>query len=232
MGSTSSAVFFAFIIAGLCSCGEDNASYEKIRKLETDVIQNQIDEKSWESLLGFARGGRYWDRIYALGAIQNLAPGLNGERQSEAIDIFRKGLLDSDQIVRCACVQGIQEMGADASHASVHELVAIVRKGNEDDVTWFSAEALGEVTNPDDKQKVFEVLLEAAKKPSANPGIRGEPQLKLFALDAAEKLATGGGIEYPLQHLETLNREGDEDVRMRVKKIIARVSESPERVGP
>ena len=205
----------------------DNPYYWRTKGLADMYRANPSDRSSLDKLIKYAQHSTYWNRIYAYGYLAQLAEENTGNSQAELISIFDKALLDKDQTIQKAAVEGIRNIGSKAVNQSVENLLLIVRKRSEDDVGWLSVRALGEVNDP---RKVKEILAELFKLADTLPpaGTPPEaPQLRYEALDAISELSRKNGLD-AVPGLEALLNRSQTPYKRQVAETILRLNPNDE----
>jgi HEAT repeat protein len=137
--------------------------------------------------------GQYWDRYYALVFLGRIAEQRGGSMREEIVPTLIVALKDTEGTIRRVAASAIREIGSEAADKAIPELLAIVERGEEDDVTWFAAAALGKVTDKQSLPRVVAILGLALKRPGVMQD--GGPQLREYALASMESI---GRIERTL----------------------------------
>jgi len=202
---------FLSLIA-LAACKSEDDYHEKMRLISKSIEDHPQRSEDWLRLIEYSKSNDLWERIYAYQFLVALAPNQIGSRRVELIAIFKRGLLDADYGVKKLAAQGTQAIGPEGVNSNFLELLSILKPKNEDDLTWLTAESLGETNDPDKAALAFDALMDAARKPNFNYP-REAPQLKIIALKAALKLARNGLIEDTASYFSDQMTESDPMIR-------------------
>lgn len=230
----------AFVASGLllvlgcllAGCKNDtHYYYERMKALEQKIKENPSDEKPWTELKDYTRSSDFWNRSYAYESMVVLAMAHVPQHEAELIKILRSGLNNDEtdpdkyEIIKSTCASGIGQAGGVYVRESLPELIAIVQAGIECDYTWYSAEALGQLDDPVNAERVFNILLTAAGKPVPAGTEDGAPLLRDDALNAAAEIAKRNAIKDSIPKFEELALKVDPKFRERVLDQIAYLKE-------
>lgn len=208
------------------SCRKDdtyqNAHFDRMHALADQFRTNPSDQTPLLKLKQFAAGSGYWDKVYAYSSLEMLAFDNVGGCRTEIIPLLGTALKDSDQAIRRDAVSAISQIGAVAVESNFPLLLKIVRDAKEEDVTWFSAEALGKLDNREKAPEALAVLLKAAKTPPPAGTQDEAPQLREFAFGAIAQLARINGLNVILQ-LEQVMDSTPGSYKQRVAKFILEI---------
>jgi hypothetical protein len=221
-----SLLLIGFLIMTAAGCGRKdgayNPYYDRMKKLAEEAKANPSDRHALDKLKRYADGSDYWDRSYACGSLAELAIQNVGGYRAELIPIFDKLLKDPDPELRRRGAETILSIGPAAVDKTVTSLVAIVQRGTEDDVTWFSTQALGQLENREKAQQVLPILLKAAGTPPPNTTPDSAPQIRYCALDAITQLAAKNKLDV-LSQLRKLLNSSSGPFKERVTKAILKL---------
>ena len=196
----------SIIILSALGCGNGTGSnpyHERMKKLSEQVKANPSDKTALNKLKSYTRSWDYWNRSYAYGYLAELAEQNVGGCQAELIPLFGKLLEDSNQELRRRGAETILDIGSPAVDKTLPALLKLLRKGEEDDVTWFSTEALGKLENPEQARDIMPDLLKAASSRPPAGTQDSAPQVRYYALDSIKELATKNKLNVvpQLEHL-------------------------------
>jgi len=198
---------FSLVVIG---CGNENGVgnpyYDRIGKLANEAKENPDDKTALRKLEKYTSDPDYWNRFYAYGSLGELASQNTGGCQAELIPYFDNALKDSDGAIRRAGAEAILDIGSPAVETNLSTLLNIVQQGREDDVTWYAAEALGQLKDQEKVQVVLAVLLKAANKPPAEGTPDEAPQVRYYALGSIKELAKMNKVN-AIPDLETILKE-------------------------
>ena len=215
-------IYMLLISFCLAGCKKENGLYnpylDRMRKFQKESEANPNDHTALHKLEKYTTDSDYWNRYYAFSCLGELAKENTGNCRQEVLPYFDKMLKDSDG--------GIRRMGAEKlldMPSSVGELLPtllnIVKLGKEDDVTCFSAEALGKLEDPKLISQAFPVLFEAAKKSPPEGTPDEAPQVRYYVLDSITELAKKDNVN-AVPQLEQLLSKSQSPYKVRVAKSI------------
>lgn len=208
------------------SCRKDdtyqNPHYDRMHALADQFRSNPSDQTPLLKLKQFAAGSDYWDKVYAYSSLEMLAFDNVGGCRTEIIPLLGTALKDADHAIRRDAVSAIRQIGAVAVESTLPLLLEIVRDAKEDDVTWFSAEALGKLDNREKAPEVLAVLLNAASTPPPDSTQDEAPQVRGFALEAIAHLAKVNNLEIITQLEQVMNSTAG-SYKQRIAKFILRL---------
>lgn len=196
-----------------------NMYYDKTQELTIQFESNPADKSALIKLEDYSRHSSYWYRSYAYGSLGELALKNVGNCRAELIPYFDNALRDSDYGVRQSGVDAILDIGSPAVEGSLPELIGIAEQGKEDDITWTALEALGELKNQKEAQKLLPLLLKTALKlpPDGTPD--EAPQVRYEALDAIGELAENNSLNC-ISELEDVMNKSNSSYKGRVAKVV------------
>src|SRR5882724_7668529 len=159
------------VVAGLfllavqtgCSVGNDYATHMK--ELADHARSSSPDAPAaLETLLSFSRSADYWERYYGIVYLGQVAMAENDEKRRRIAPVLIKALSDKAQAIQREAVSSIRDMGSEVVDQAVPELTQFVKSGDERDVSWFAAAALGESRNIKNRTEVVSTLMDALDK--------------------------------------------------------------------
>lgn len=219
-------LFLIGYLMAATGCGREdeayNPSYDRMKKLAEEAKANPSDRHALDKLKGYADDSDYWNRSYACGSLAELAIHNVGGYRAELIPIFDKLLKDPDPELRRRGAETILSIGPAAVDKTVTSLETIVQRGMEDDVTWFSTQALGQLENPEKVRQVLPILLKAAGTPPPVTTPDSGPQIRYYALDSIIQLASKNKLDVLSQLRELLNSSSG-TYKERVTKAISKL---------
>ncbi len=218
------------ILVTVSACNANNEYYARMKGLAENVRGDPGDDESWNQLVAYATSSDRWNREYAHQFLMSLIgdPSINDARKKQLIHLFREGLSAQDHSIRRHCADAIQRIGSEAVNESAKDLIKIVMEGKNDDVSWFSAQALGNIGGGPVAEKAFSALLATIGDPPPPETPKGAPQLRRYALDAAQKIAINGYVKDPVERLKKLLNEEDSVFASRIKESIKEIRKSNE----
>ncbi len=197
---------------------------DRIEKLAAEVRANPSKRAPLEELKKHTTDSDFWNRYDAFNFLGELAKENVGNYRGELLPYFNQMLTNSDGYIRRMGIEKLLDMPLEISEF-LPTLVGIVQQGKEDDVTWFSTEALGKLQDSKLANEVFPVLLKAVKKlpPEGTPD--GAPQLRYCALDSIEELAQKKQID-AIPELQKVLEISKPPLREHVAQTISEIEES------
>lgn len=230
MKSIHKLMFIGCLLAAAVGCGQEGGSlnpyYDRMKKLAEEAKANPGDRTALDKLKRYATADSdYWNRSYAYGSLGELAAKNVGGYQSELIPLFDKLLKDSDPGLRRRGAETILSIGPNAVSETLPSLISIVQQGKEDDVTWFSARALGMLETRKEALESLPVLLRAAGTPPPAGTQDSAPQVRYYALNSIKELATRNKLDV-IPQLEELLSASVAPYKERVAKTILKLDSS------
>jgi hypothetical protein len=225
-------IYLLLIVSCLAfvGCKKENGFYnpylDRMQKLENEARANPSDKAALKKLESQTTDSDYWNRVYAYSCLGELAKDNVGNYRDEILPYFDKMLKDSDGGIRRIGAEKLLDMPS-AIDKLLPTLLNIVQQGKEDDVTWFSTEALGKLENQKESQAVMPILLKAANKlpPEGTPD--EAPQVRYEALDSIIELAKKNSLD-AIPDLEKLLDESKSPYKERVAKTILELNPTNE----
>ncbi len=222
---------FCLVICCMIVLGCDKADpyqnpyYNRMKKLADQVEADPKDKTALRRLENYTKSWNEWNRFYAFGNIYILAEKNIGGCRDELIPYIDNALKDQDQATRREAASAICEIGGTTVEQTFPTLVQIIQKYQEYDDVWFSIMAVGQLRNRDASAKVLPILFKAAQT-SPPKGTQDEaPQMRYYALESIEKLATNNGLNV-IGNLEKLMNESSLPYKNRVAKVISELDSS------
>lgn len=197
---------------------DSNPYYERMKHLADEMRANPNDKAALRTLEKHTTDWDYWNRYYAYSFLAQLAIQNIGDCQSEVIPFYDKMLKDSDQGIRRLGAETILDMPV-AIDKMLPTLLTIIKQGKEDDVTWFSTQAVGKIESTQKAKEIIPTLLKAASTPPPEGTQEEAPQVRYYALDSIEELAKRNNLNVVPQ-LEDLLNESSPPYKRRVAKTI------------
>lgn len=198
-----------------------------MKALADDVLsRTPRSEGALDRLLEHSRSKDYWDHYYAITFLGQVATGSSGTQRDRIIPVLVTALTDEDQAIRRSAVIAIRDIGANAVDTAIPQLIRIVKSGDEIDVSWFAAEALGKTADRRVRENVVRALFEALDRKPASNIPPDAPQIRYYALSAIEELGRSNpsGI---LSELEKRSATQDVALRKKLAEAIARLKLVP-----
>jgi HEAT repeat protein len=177
-----------FLATGSTGCFGENEYADRMNELANRARSSSSDgSAALSKLIDFSRSNDYWSRYYALVYLGQVATGGRIEARNRAIPVVVGALDDKDHAIQRAAVSSIRDVGAEAVDRAILQLVRFVDGGEERDVSWYAAEALGKSRDERYREQVIYTLVSALDKspPQLPPSA---PQLRYAALSSLIEL--------------------------------------------
>ena len=182
------------VIASLLGCRWRNDYSEKMKTLADRVLSSASDAPAaLDELVRSSESKDHWQRYYALVYLGQIAQQNGSDLKPRILPIIIRALGDDQQATRRDMVCVIRDIGPSAVDQAIPELIQIVKKGEEIDVAWFAAEALGKVESSSYREEVIGALLNALDRPIPSTLDPSAPQLRFYALGSLSEI----GRKYP-----------------------------------
>ena len=198
--------------------GYHNPYLDRMKKLADEARANPSNKTALEKLKAHTTDSDNWDQYYAFSFLGELAKENVGNYREELLPYFDKMLKNSDQSIRRMGVEKLLDMPAEIDKF-LPTLLNIVQQGKEDDVTWFSTEALGKLENPKLIDEALPVLLKALKTPPPEGTPDEAPQVRYDALDSIKELAQKTKIDV-VPELQKISQASKSPFKERVAETI------------
>ena len=212
------------ILLSACGCGWRNAHADRMKELAQEVRSSstKVSAVALSKLLDYSRGDNYWDKYYALVHLGEIARDNENGQRKQIIPVLIGALDDKDQAVRRDMVGVIRDIGSEAVDQALPSLLGFVKGGEENDVAWFAAEALGKSKDESHRAEIIGVLLGALDKQPRENLPDEAPQIRYYALSSLVEI---GSQEPAVMALELKKRiaSTDRNLSMRVAKAVARL---------
>lgn len=206
-----------------------NSYYEKYLELY-EVAKSNQDSSAVQNIIKGTRSRDFWDRYYGYGFLGDLALSSDLEfypnGRAEVVDILVGGLDDEPEIQRII-IEHLIRLGEEGVRPAFDHLVAFVGECREDDVGWFSAEALAVTVSRKHTVQAIEALGNALKcKPLEEQMVPGAPQLRRYAMDSLLVLAADDSVLVEEKCREARAEIEDADFLSEIEKALGEI-ESP-----
>ncbi len=218
-------IYLSLVVSGVIAAGSiradpvTNAYYDRMNAWAEKAKANPKNKTALHQLEELTASTEFWTRYYAYVFLFQLAIEDVGGYRAEIVPYFDKALEDPDPAIRREAAEAILEIGAVAVDREMSLLLKIVDKSEEDDITWFSTEALGKLGNQEKAREALPVLLAAANKaPPAGTQVEA-PQVRYYALDSIGQIAKRHGVN-PIPQLEKIMDSNESPYKDRVAKVI------------
>jgi len=219
-------VIFAMAVGAFCVTegliGGENDPMDAIQALAEKVIRNPYDLESFEKVQNFTNSSDYWHRFYGLEFVGQI--GIRRpELRPKVVPILVRALNEeTDQAMLRETVSSIRDIGRVAVEAAWSPLVAFVQRGEERDVTWFAAQALGKVRDRKLLGESIRVLVRAMARPPTI-GVQVEaPAVRYDALGALVEIGESGAADV-LGPIKDREKTADPYFEKRLRRAIARL---------
>ncbi len=183
----------------MSSCSNQHRYHDRFEMLYQKA-STSADKHALNELIHETNSRSFWERFYAFLFLGNLA--VNYEKQLESdvydeiLDILVSGIDDSEPEIQRIVIERLKRTGKDGIRRGFDKLLKIVSECREDDVGWFSAEALAIPVSEIHTELAVKTLVEALScEPPAAQKVPGAPQLRQFALRALVDLIKASGID-------------------------------------
>lgn len=211
------------ILLSAFGCGNgtesSNPYYERMKKLGEQAEANPSDRTALNKLKEYATDSDYWNRVYAYGWLGDLAIKNVSGCQAELIPLFGKLLENSDPALRRSGAETILGIGSAAVDKTLPSLLKVIQQGREDDVTWFSTQALGKLEKSEKARDILPDLLNAASRRPPAGTQDSAPQVRYYALNSIKQLATKNKLNV-IPQLEKILSAAESPYKARVAETI------------
>lgn len=153
------------------------------------AVKNPNDIDALAEFEKTTRNGNPSVRVEAYGHLWEIEDQATDKTKLELVPILKNGLHDNDHLIRRAAASAAADGGALTADALSLDLIEIVGKLDEDDVTYFCTEALGNLNDRTAIQTAIPCLLKAAGTYPDQEKFENGPQLRRDALKALIKLS-------------------------------------------
>jgi hypothetical protein len=157
------------------------------------------DKEALKKLIRATNSRSFWDRYYAFLFLGNLAIDYPKQFEPDVydgiLDVFVSGLDDSERTIHRIIIERLPRIGSDGIRRAFDRLVEFVSECREDDIGWFSAEALAIPVSETHTERAIKTLTEALNcepPPEQSPSA---PQLRRAALRALVDLVRAAEID-------------------------------------
>lgn len=199
-----------------------NSYYDNANHIYEQIQKGEQVKGSFEKLTRDSSNPLFWRRYYAYTFLGLIArDNIQGLRQ-EALKSLISGLGSEEQEIRREVIMTIRDCDPPVVDEFCNDILAIVKKGRNDDVTRFAIQAASKMKNRPNVTKAVEALFEV---------MRIEPQseewdfeLRGVALRGIEDLAPRADLEEILTKLEAMKTGEIKDAQSK-EKIEAAVSQ-------
>lgn len=194
-----SAIILLICMTLMSSCSGQSGYHDRFEGLYQQAGES-ADKEALKELIRATNSRSFWERSYAFLFLGNLAANYPKQFEpdvyEEILDVLVSGLDDSESEVQRIIVERLKRTGSDGIRRGFDRFVEFVSECREDDVGWFSAEALAIPVSDTHTERAIKTLTEALNcEPLPEQKVPGAPQLRLFALRALVDLVRAAEID-------------------------------------